>query len=99
VLPVSGRGGSLEIATGWLHRGEADACLCVACDLMDKRFAASMLSPHDAPGEAWQSCAVWIGRPTGAGREHPLGSDSLPRLARSLVASGVPARNPGAGVS
>jgi 3-oxoacyl-(acyl-carrier-protein) synthase len=88
LLPVSGQGGSLEAAMGWLNRGEADACVCVACDLMDKKFAASALSPHDAPGGGWQSCAVLIGRRTGASREHPWRPDSLPRLARSLVIGG-----------
>jgi hypothetical protein len=96
LLPVSGQGGSLEAATGWLNRGEAGACVCVACELMDKRFAASVLSPHDAPNGGWQSCAVLIGRQTGASREHPCRSDSLPRLARSLVATGIPAPSPGA---
>jgi hypothetical protein len=88
LLPVSGRGGWLEAALGWLNRGEADACVCVACDLMDKKFAASITSPHDAPGGGWQSCAILIGRRTGAGREHPLRPESLPRLARSLVIGG-----------
>jgi hypothetical protein len=89
LLPKPGQGGSLEAALGWLNRGEADACVCVACDLMDKKFAASMLSPQDAPGGGWQSGAVLIGRQTGASRKYPLRPDWLPRLARSLVASGI----------
>jgi len=96
LLPVFEPGGSLEIARGWLQRGEAGACVCVACDLMDKKFAACTLSPHDAPSGGWQSCAVWIGRRTGASREHPWRRNSLPRLAHSLVARGVNVPNPGA---
>jgi len=92
LLPVSGQGGSVETALGWLNRGEAGACVCVSCDLMDKRFAASMLSPHDAPSGGWQSCAVLIGRRTGARRGQPWRPEPLPRLARLLVGLGGDAR-------
>ena len=93
LAPVSGQSGSLEAVQGWLDRGEADACLCVACDLMDKRFAASVLSPQDVPGGGWQSCAVLIGRGTDASCEQPRRPDSLPQLARLLVAFGINAPN------
>jgi hypothetical protein len=93
LAPVSGQGGSLEAALGWLNRGEAGACVCVACDLMDKRFAASVLSPQDVPGGGWQGCAVLMGRGSGASGGQPCRPDSLPRLARSLVALGIRAPN------
>jgi 3-oxoacyl-(acyl-carrier-protein) synthase len=93
LAPVAGQGGSVEAALGWLNRGEAGACVCVACDVMDKRFAASVLSPQDVPGGGWQGCAVLIGCGTDASGGQPLQPDSLPRLARSLVASGIGAPN------
>ena len=96
LLPVSGQGDALETALGWLNRGEADTCVCVACDVVDKRIAASMLSPDDTPTGGWQGCAVLIGRRAGASREYPCRLDSLPRLARSLCALTKSTPNPAA---
>jgi hypothetical protein len=84
LLPVPSQGGSLEVALGWLERDEAGACVCVACDYLDKKIAASVLSPDDMPAGGWQGCAVLIGPSRGEIRELPWRLDSLPRLARSL---------------
>jgi hypothetical protein len=88
LLPPPGQTGSVETALGWLNRGEAGACVCLACDLADKQFASAMLSPHDVLTGGWQGCAIFIGPAMGADREYPLRLDSLPRLARSLGALG-----------
>ena len=93
LLPVPGQSGSLETAMGWLNRSEACACVCVACNLPDKKFAPSMLSSNDMPFGGWQSCAVLMGRRTGKNREHSCGLDSLTRLARSVGALGKNAPN------
>ena len=95
LLPVPGQGGALETARAWLHRGEADACVCVACDHMDKKVAASGFSRDDMPAGGWQGCAVLVGRAAGESREYSWPSDSLSELARSLC-SRVPAA-PGSG--
>ncbi len=95
LLPAPGQAGSLETALGWLKRGEAGACVCVACDQLDKKIAASMPSPDNIPAGGWQGCAVWLGRRTGGSREHPWRLDSLPRLARRLCSLGN--RAPGHG--
>lgn len=95
LLPVPGHTGSLEVAVGWLNRGEADTCVCVACEVLDKRIATPVFSPHDAPTSGWQACAVWLGRSVGAVREHSLHLGSLSGLARSLCAPGQNASEPG----
>jgi 3-oxoacyl-(acyl-carrier-protein) synthase len=84
VLPGPGQGGALETAFGWLNRGEADACVCVACDYVDNKIAAPWHSLDDIPAGGWQGCAAWIGRDAGGSREHPWHLDSLPRLARAI---------------
>ena len=88
LLPVPGQDGSLETALGWLNRGEAGACVCVACDLLEKKIATSLLLSDDVPPGGWQGCAVLIGRRTDASHDHLRRLDSLPRLARSLCALG-----------
>jgi hypothetical protein len=96
LLPAPGQGGSVETALGWLGRGEAGTCVCVSCDLWDKKIAASVLSPYDGSDGGWQGCAVCIGRRTEASQQPAWRQDSLPRLARSRCASGITAPNPGA---
>jgi hypothetical protein len=89
LLPVPGQSGGLETALGWLRRGEASVCVCVACDCWDKKIATSVLPPQDSPAGGWQGCAVLLGWRTGARREQPLeaDADSIPRLARSYCAA------------
>jgi len=94
LLPVPGQGGALEAALGWLKRGEAGACVCVACDQLDKKIAASALSPDDLPSGGWQGCAVLLGPRTSGSRELPWRSDALPRLARSFCSPGNPTAGP-----
>lgn len=96
LLPVRGQAGSLETARGWLKRGESSAAVCVACDLPDKKIAAAVLSTHDAIIDDWLGCAVLIGSRTGAIREHPWRSGTLPQLARSLCTLNNPAPGHGA---
>jgi hypothetical protein len=96
LLPVPGQDGSLPTAFGWLSRGEAGACVCVACDLVDKKFAAPPFSPQDGPTGGWQGGAVLIGRRAGANPGNPWRFESLPRLARSLCPGGNHAPTDGA---
>ena len=95
LLPVAGGTGALAVGLGWLQRGEAGACVCVACDQLDKKVAASGVSPDDIPAGGWQGCAVLLGRRTGAIRERPWRWETLPELARLLCASDHPAADPG----
>jgi hypothetical protein len=88
LLPAPGQPGSLETVLGWLNRGEAEACLCVACDQLDKRIAASVLSPDDMPAGGWRGCAALVGRRTGGSRERRWRPEPLPRLAWSLCSWG-----------
>lgn len=95
LLPGPGQTGSLPAAAGWLNRGEADTCVCVACDVLDKKIASPVFTPHDEPTNGWQACAVWLGPGVGASRERSLRLGSLSRLARSLCAPSQKASEPG----
>jgi hypothetical protein len=87
LLPLPEQDGVLETARGWLEREEAGLCVCVACDLLDKRIAPQLRSLHDVTVGGWECCAVLIGWRTGASREHAWQSGRLSRLARRLCTS------------
>lgn len=89
-----GRSVALETAFGWLDHGEAPACVCLACELSDKKFAPAAFWADHPPQGGWQSCAVLIERRSGDDPGCPSRLNSLPLLARSLVVPGGRAANP-----
>jgi hypothetical protein len=79
-----GPGGSLETALAWLARGDVEACVCVACDHLDKEVAAWLPLPQDmAPGD-WGGCALMVGKRTDQNREYHGSPAPLETIARSL---------------
>jgi 3-oxoacyl-(acyl-carrier-protein) synthase len=84
LLPGPGQGGSLEMAQGWLARGEADACLCVGCDHLDKEVAPWLPLPHHLSSGGWMGCAALVGKRPAHGRECRWPPDPLETVARSL---------------
>jgi hypothetical protein len=86
LLPAQDHSGSVEVALGWLRRGEASAGICVACEAPEKKIAAPGLAPHDPTTGGWLGCALLIGSRAGATRAYPLRMNSLSCLARSLCA-------------
>jgi 3-oxoacyl-(acyl-carrier-protein) synthase len=81
-----GQAGALATARRWLERGDAGACVCVACDFVHKEVAALLPLPDDMPPGGWQGRAVWLGKEGGQGRPDPWRSGSLAGLAQALVA-------------
>lgn len=79
----SDQGEALEVALGWLKRGEAEACVCIGCELPDKEVAARLALPEHARLGDWHGCAVLVGRQTreSGGPLWPCGS--LSSLARA----------------
>jgi hypothetical protein len=89
LLPIPGQVGSLETALGWLTRGEAEGCLCVASDVADKEVARRLsLGEHALPA-GWQGGAVWLGNSAGRDWQHPWQPGPLAALARTLCLEGA----------
>jgi hypothetical protein len=84
LLPGSGQAGSLETALGWLKHGQAEACVCVACDFVNKEVAARLPLPDDTPLGGWQGCAVLVGRSAGHDRRYPWHTGRLASIAQAL---------------
>jgi 3-oxoacyl-(acyl-carrier-protein) synthase len=84
LLPGSRQAGSLETALGWLKRGQAEVCVCVACDFVNKEVAARLPLPDDMPSGGWQGCAILVGRSAGHDRRHPWHAGLLANIAQAL---------------
>jgi hypothetical protein len=77
-------GRAIEAAVEWLRRGEAAACVCLACEAVDKKVAGLSPLADDPAARGWQAAALLFSRPAGSGRESPLGAGTLRDLARRL---------------
>ena len=85
LIPGEEAGGrAIDAAVEWLRRGEAAACLCLACEAVDKKVAGLLPLADDSAARGWQAAALLLGGPEGAGRRSPLGAGTLMHLARRL---------------
>ena len=75
MLCLMSAGGSTRAAidegAAWLREGAAKSCVCVACEAVSTD-AAALLPPDLALENAWQACALLLGRKSGAPRERAL---------------------------
>ncbi len=62
--------GALGEAVHWLQTGEAEACVCLRCDALDRESVATLETPALWPHPQWEACALLLGRSTGTSREH-----------------------------
>jgi 3-oxoacyl-(acyl-carrier-protein) synthase len=82
VSPDDSAGGILAEAADWLRQGDADACLCLGCEAVDREIAA-LLPGHLRP-RGWHAAALLIGKQNGAPREHPFTPGPLAEMCRKL---------------
>jgi 3-oxoacyl-(acyl-carrier-protein) synthase len=84
VTPEPSRGGALAEAIEWLDQGDADACLCLGCDVIDREVPEFLPWPKDLPALGWHACAFLLGAREGKAREHPLAAGVLAEVCRRL---------------
>jgi len=85
VVPgVDAAGQAIAAATEWLRRGEAVACVGLACEAVDKKVARLLPLADDPAARGWQAGALLLSRPSGSGRESRPAGGTLMELARRL---------------
>jgi 3-oxoacyl-(acyl-carrier-protein) synthase len=83
VTPPGPEQSSLVEAVHWLDQGDAEACLCVGSEAVERESAH--LLPEGCRQSQWQACAVLLGRAAGQTRQYPLTrNQSLAELCRTL---------------
>jgi 3-oxoacyl-(acyl-carrier-protein) synthase len=70
VSPEDTARSALTEAGDWLRQGEADACLCLSCEALDRKIAAA-LPDRLRPG-GWHAAALLVGKRTRARRKRPF---------------------------
>ena len=61
---------ALSEAVHWLRTGEAEGCICLFCDVLDRDVVSALGTPAVWPGPRWEACALLVGPSTGAAREY-----------------------------
>jgi 3-oxoacyl-(acyl-carrier-protein) synthase len=84
VAPDGAGSGALAEAADWLRQNDADACICLSCEALDRKIAAGL--PDQLRLNGWHACAVLVGKQEGAAREHPFKAGSLLEICRDLCA-------------
>jgi 3-oxoacyl-(acyl-carrier-protein) synthase len=69
-------------AADWLRQGDADACLCLSCEALDREIAAAL--PDHLRPRGWHAAALLLGKNQGAAREHPFTPGPLVEICRTL---------------
>jgi len=82
---VSGRQ-AIDEAVDWLQQGDADACLCLGCEVIDREVPELLAWPTQLPAVGWHAGALLLGPRDGEAREHPLVAGSLMEICRRLGA-------------
>jgi 3-oxoacyl-(acyl-carrier-protein) synthase len=70
VTPPGPEQSSLAEAVHWLDQGDAEACLCVGSEAVERESAG--LLPEGFCVPQWHGCAVLLGNATGEARQYPL---------------------------
>ena len=85
LMPGADAGGrALEAAWEWLRFGEAAACVCLACEAVDKKVAGLLPLADDSAARGWQAGALLLSQSEGPTREFPHSAGTLMGLARRL---------------
>jgi 3-oxoacyl-(acyl-carrier-protein) synthase len=82
VAPQPAAGQGLVEAAEWIRQGDADACLCLSCEALDREAAAAL--PENLRPVGWHAAALLLGKPDGAPRERPFAPGSVPEIALNL---------------
>ena len=83
VTPPGPEQSSLVEAAHWLDQEDAEACLCVGAEAVERESAS--LLPEGFCLPQWHACAVLLGKAAGQTREYPLASNqSLAQMCRNL---------------
>ena len=75
VSPDGAGASALAEAADWLQQNDADACICLSCEALDRGIAAGL--PDGMRPDGWHACAALIGRPEGNAREKPFAAGPL----------------------
>ena len=71
----------MEEAAEWLRQNDADVCICLSCEALDRKIAAGL--PDHLRLRDWHACAVLVGGSEGGPREKPFSAGSLLELCRT----------------
>lgn len=78
--------GALTEALEWLRQGDAEACVCLACEVIDREVPELLPWPKNLPAVGWHAGALLLGAPAGSTREHALAAGSVTENCRRLCA-------------
>jgi len=73
---------ALAEAADWLRQDDADACLCLSCEALDRGIAAAL--PGQLQPRHWHGAALLVGRSGGGLREKPFATGSLVEICQRL---------------
>jgi len=82
---VSGRH-AIDEAIHWLQQGDADAYLCLGCEVIDREVPELLPWPKELPAVGWHAAALLLGARERKAREHPLVAGSLMAICQRLCA-------------
>ncbi len=83
LLPGEAAGaGALDVAIDWLRTGEAAACVCLACEAVDKRVAGWVPFAEHAATHGWQAGALFLAPSEGSTGGSAPSAGALMDLAR-----------------
>jgi 3-oxoacyl-(acyl-carrier-protein) synthase len=84
VSPEDSGNKALAEAAEWLAEGDAEACLCVNCEVLDADAASTAALPDDLRPRGWHACALLVGKPSGVPRERLFSPEPLVETCRKL---------------
>jgi len=73
---------ALAEAADWLRQDDADACLCLSCEALDRGIAAAL--PAQLQPRRWHAAALLVGGSAGGLREKPFATGSLVEICQRL---------------
>jgi 3-oxoacyl-(acyl-carrier-protein) synthase len=71
-------------AADWLQAGDADTCLCLGCEAMDREVADAAGLPASLRPRGWHACALLLGHGQGTARERSFTPGPLVEMCRKL---------------
>lgn len=84
VSPDGAGNSALAEAADWLQQNDADACICLGCEALDRGIAEAAGLPDHLRLRDWHACAVLVGQQEGNPREKPLTAGSLAEICLRL---------------
>jgi hypothetical protein len=82
VSPDASGNQAVAEAAEWLRQGDADACLCLSCEALDRETAVAL--PDELRPRGWFAAALLVGRRQSAACERPFATGSLVEICQKL---------------